>query len=125
MLTHYRHSAGTVDASFRDAERRYLLIKLKHKAAKGDQLTFTVERQAMETFVGTEEWVETILTQQVARITRSIVFPKGRPCRAATLHHDGQARLLPIVQLSQGRTSVQFEISRPDTGSPYRIHWTW
>jgi hypothetical protein len=51
MLTQYRHSAGTVAASFRDAQRRYLLIKLKHKAAKGDQLTFTVERQAMETFL--------------------------------------------------------------------------
>jgi hypothetical protein len=125
MLTSYQHSAGSIEESFRDAGYRHVVIGLNRKMQRGDQLRFTVERQAMEAFLQEHEWVETTLARPTKKLRRSIIFPKGRPCRVATLHHKGRELPLTIRPLPGGKTLVTFQVDNPEILTPYTVTWTW
>ena len=125
LLTHYRHSAGTIGESFKDGGRRHLVINLPRRMSRGETLTFEVERRAAVGFTARHEWLETTIDHPIRRLTRNIIFPKGRPCQAANLVVEGQIRTLTPVQLDDGRTMVSVQVPKPQADTPYTIHWTW
>jgi hypothetical protein len=125
LLTHYRNSAGTIGESFKDAGRRHLVINLPRRMARGETLTFEVERRAAVGFTARHEWLETTIDHPIRQLTRTIIFPKERPCQAAHLAVEGKIQTLTPAPLSDGRTLVRVQISQPHADTPYTIYWTW
>ena len=125
VLTSYHNEAGILEDSFRDEGRRHLVIGLRQPMRRGDILTFGVVRTAMVGFTEDEEWLETVIDHPAGQLSRSIVFPKARPCLCASLEHEGCERPLSIVALPDGRTTVGFDIPRPHANTPYTIRWAW
>src|SRR5450756_227572 len=98
-LAFYRNDAGILKDSFRDQGRRHLVVSLKRPMGRGEELSFDVVRSAMAGFTEEEEWLETTLDHPAQHLSRSIVFPKYRPCLSARLQYDGHQVDLPITCL--------------------------
>ena len=124
-LTSYRNDAGILKDSFRDQGRRHLVVSLKRPMGRGEELSFDVVRSAMAGFTEEEEWLETTLDHPAQHLSRSMVFPKYRPCLSARLQYEGHAVDLPITVLADGRTSVGFNIQDPKVCATYTIRWSW
>lgn len=124
-VAEYRNTAGWLGDSLRDEGRRHLIIGLKQPASRGQVLTFQVERTAMTGFTQEHEWLETTLNHPAERLTRSVIFPKGRPCRAASLFYEDRVFPLRVKEISGGRTQVGVRITRPKHGMPYVVRWAW
>jgi hypothetical protein len=101
LLTDYEHSAGSLEDSFMDQGRRHLVIDLKREMAAGEQLEFKVARTAMEGFRGSKAIVETTIDHPIAHLTRTIVFPKGRPVQRASFATG--VRMEPLRRTSWSR----------------------
>ena len=125
QLAGYRHSAGVIEGSLRDGRRRHLVVGLRRPMARGETLTFAVERLALAAFTEAEEWVETVVDHPVGRLRRTVVFPAGRPPRAAVLEVGDQRLPLAIHRRPTGQTAVQVRITRPLAHRPYVIRWSW
>jgi hypothetical protein len=125
LLTKYRNTAGSLEDSFRDGGRRHLVIGLKRPMSRGEDLSFQVEREAMEAFLQNEEWLETTIDHPIGKLGACIVFPKRRPVRRAVLRCNGLDVLLPTFELRDGRTMVGFHRADPRADTSYTIHWLW
>ncbi len=125
VVTSYHNEAGSVEDSFRDEGRRHLVIGLKRPMYRGEILTFRVARTAMVGFTREEEWLETTIDHPAGCLSRSVVFPKGRPCLRASLHYKDLEQPLPITLLPDGRTMISFFMPRPRADTPYTIRWIW
>ncbi len=124
-LTAYHNEAGVLRDLFLDEGKRHLVVGFKRPMCRGEMLTFRVERTAMVGFTGDEEWLETTIDHPTAHLSRSIVFPKERPCLQANLDCEGHEHPLPIRVLAGGRTLVGFHIAKPRVETPYTIRWIW
>jgi hypothetical protein len=125
VLTHYQNSAGPVEDSFRDAGKRHLVIGLKHAMKRGEELQFRVERKAMESFTKSDCVVETTIDHPIHRLSRAIIFPKGRPVQMAVFDDGKTKARLPIFNRADGRSMVGFELSSPRANTVYSIRWRW
>lgn len=124
-LAFYDNEAGSLEDSFKDEGRRHLVIGLKRTMGRGEVLKFEVVRRAMAQFTRDEEWVETIIDHPIDRLGYSVVFPKGRPCRRAVLHHEGLEAPLSVSKLAGGQTVVCFRVDHPHSNVPYTVRWSW
>ena len=124
-LASYHNDAGILKDSFRDHGRRHLVVGLKRPMSRGEELGFEVVRSAMVGFTEKEEWLETTLDHPAQHLSRSMVFPKYRPCLSARLHYDGHEADLPITVLADGRTAVGFNIQKPNACAAYTLRWSW
>jgi hypothetical protein len=125
VMTYYSNDAGTLEGSLRDGARRHLVIGLKRKMARGDVLSFVVERQAMAGFLTSNEWLETTIDHPIKRLRCRVVFPEERPCRRAVLALGTQRLALPITRQDRGRTAVEIDVAAPQAHAAYSIHWSW
>ncbi|MFN0074001.1 MAG: hypothetical protein ACKVVP_21185 [Chloroflexota bacterium] len=121
----YSTSAGRIIDSFKDGSRRHLVIQLKRPMRLGEILEFTVERRSMEMFTQPEGWEETTIDHPIHRLSRTIRFPKARPCQTAQLECNGQVIPLHVLGTKGGTTEIGLRVpkARPDT--PYVIRWFW
>jgi hypothetical protein len=125
QLGGYRHSAGPIGDSFKDAGRRHLVINLERPMRRGETLTFGVERTAMVGFTADHEWLETTIDHPIHRLTREIVFPSERPCRSADLVIGDRVMPLEPIRLPDGRTMIRVHVPDPKADTPYTICWSW
>jgi hypothetical protein len=125
QLVAYRNTAGSIGDSFRDQGRRHLLIELERPMARGELLTFEVERTAMVGFTDDHEWLETTIDHPIHQLTREIIFPRERPCLSAELVVEGLAVQLEPIRLPNGRTLLRVHIPTPQADTPYTICWCW
>lgn len=125
ILAGYQTSAGQVIDSFKDGARRHLMIELHQPMARGQILEFTVERRVLETFFGTEGWEETTIDHPIQQLSRTIRFPKARPCQTAHLEQRGQVLPLHVFTTPSGATELRVRIPKARTDTPYIIRWTW
>jgi hypothetical protein len=124
-LTDYRHSAGSVGESFREKDRRHLVIDLARPMRRQDLLTIEVQRLALAGFGGDKEWLETAIDRPVQRFEQRILFPPERPCREALLTVGMWIVPLRPVAIDGGRTMLGFDIPYPETNTPYLVRWRW
>jgi hypothetical protein len=125
QVSGYHHDAGVIAESFKDGGRRHLVIDLRRRLARGEELTFTVSREAMAAFLESEEWVETIADHPMERLQRQVIFPRSRPCQVAEIRFEGQSLAVPVQQLPDGRTRLAVEILLPLVNVPYTLVWRW
>lgn len=125
LLTNYQHSAGQVEDSFKDQGVRHLVIELQRPMWRGEELSFQVEREAMESFTKAQGILETTIDHPIKQLRRRILFPKARPVQQATLECEGKSFRLPIARLQDGRTAVGFKLAHPRQNTPYTVRWSW
>ena len=125
MLTDYRHTAGRIGKSFKDQGTRHLVIDFKRPMARGETLTFVVERTAMEGFAESDEWLETTIDHPIAHFGQKIIFPKERPCQKAELTVGGQFAPLEPIILADGRTLLEVAVAHPSADTPHTVRWHW
>ncbi|MCC7106247.1 MAG: hypothetical protein IT307_13980 [Chloroflexi bacterium] len=124
-LAGYATTAGRVRDSFKDDGRRHLVLELPRPLQRGETLDFSIQRTVMEGFVDEEEWDETILDHPIDSLSRTIVFPKERPCQAASLIYQGQTFPLHVLEMPEGDTLVRVRIAHPKPHTAYIISWRW
>lgn len=124
-ITGYATTAGRVVDSFKDGSRRHLVVQLKQPMQRGQILEFTVERRAMEMFTLSEGWEETTIDHPMRRLSRTIRFPKGRPCQRAQLEVRSQVIPLHVLETSDGVTEIGLQIPKAEADTPYVIRWHW
>ncbi len=124
-LASYRNTAGPILASLRDRGVRHLVIRLPRPMHRGEELTFVVERTALEAFTGDEEWEETTIDHPIQQLSRRIVFPLGRPCDAARLTCGHEMAPLHVFGQPGGQTELRLHIPHAQAQAPYTIHWRW
>jgi hypothetical protein len=124
-LAHYHNSAGQLSESFRDGDRRHLVIDLARAMRRGETLSFDVERTAMVGFTGDSEWLETTIDHPIHHLGQEIVFPPERPCLWAELVAASMIIPLRPFGTSDGRTRLRFSIPHPEAHTPYLVRWRW
>ena len=124
-LAGYTNTAGPIAASFRDGGLRHLVIRLPRPMRRGEVLEFVVERVALEAFTEEEEWEETTIDHPIRQLSRTIVFPAGRACNAATLTCGDEAARLHIFARPDGGTELRLHIPTAQAHTPYTVRWSW
>jgi hypothetical protein len=125
ITAEYSSSAGRIVDSFKDGSRRHLVIQLERPMGRGEILEFTVERRTMETFTQPVGWEETTIDHPIQRLSRTIRFPKTRPCQTARLEWQGQQAPLHVLQAPDGGTEIALRIPKARTDTAYIVRWTW
>lgn len=121
----YTTTAGRIGDSFKDGNRRHLVIQLERPMRRGEIFEFTIERRTLEAFTGDEEWSETTIDHPIARLSQVVRFPKARPCQGAKLEYPGGGTPLHVLETTEGATEIGLRIPKPRTDTPYLIRWTW
>ena len=124
-MTGYATTAGRVIDSFKDGWRRHLVIQLKRPMQRGQILEFMIERRAMEMFTQPEGWEETTIDHPIHHLSRTIRFPKDRPCQDARLEYRGQVLPLHVLAAGDGTTEIGVRMPKARTDMPYVIRWHW
>lgn len=79
----------------------------------------------LEGFLARQEWLETTIDHPIERYSQAILFPRGRPCRQATLIYQDRAFPLHVLETREGRTELRVRIPSPRANTPYLICWSW
>jgi hypothetical protein len=124
-VSRYRNTAGPIGESFKDAGVRHLVIDLERPMGRGETLGFEVERTAMAGFTRPDEWLETTFDHAISQFGQQVIFPNWRPCQWAELIVGYQVEPLQPIRLPDGRTLLQFAITRPQTDLPLTLRWHW
>src|SRR4051812_18049204 len=79
LLADYQNTAGLIGDSFKDQGVRHLVIDLGRAMARGETLTFAVERTVTAGFTDDEEWLEATIDHPASHLGQRILFPIERP----------------------------------------------
>ncbi len=93
-------------------------------------LELWIERIIRNGFLEKAERLETQIDHLMRKRKLSIISPKKRPCRRATLSRKsaGKTSLLPqkhFALLPDGRQKLTWETNRPKLHDLYTIKWAW
>jgi hypothetical protein len=91
---------------------------------------FWIERVIKGGVTEEHEWFETEIDHWMRSLKLSVVFPKERPCRRATLSRRSTGKTTLLRQehfalLPDGRQKLTWETSRPKLHDRYTIKWVW
>ena len=95
---------------------------------RGQDYRMTISFDAIDSFANSTEVYEHLVTTKTKKLKMRINFHPDRPCGAvkAYLQYGGQTHQpLKDPWVSDDRTEVLFEMSKPKEGSEYALEWTW
>jgi len=126
----YRCSPGKAVDFYEEGSRWTVLISLRETKKRGDTLVLETTRTMRESFHGDRWWWEEEITQPTAQLAVTIIFPKERRCRRATLTQRSHRHtvILPRQRLrflSDGRQALTWQAGHPQLHDLYRIQWSW
>ena len=115
---------------YEDGSRHNVLISLRETKDRGDILELWIERVVRDALLKRQEWFETEIDHLSRKLRMSIIFPKSRPCRRATVtpRSTGKTTLLAqshFALLPDGRQKLTWETKRPKLHDLCTIKWTW
>ena len=130
LFARYRCQPGVQVDFYEDGSKHNVLISLRETKDRGDVLELWIERVIHNGFQEKAEWLETEIDHLMRKLKLSIIFPKKRPCRRATLSRrsTGKTSLLPqkhFALLPDGRQKLTWEMRRPKLHDRYTIKWAW
>ena len=130
LFGRYRCQPGVAVDFYEDGSKHNILVSLRETKNRGDCLELWIERVIGNGFVKREEWFEVEIDHLMRRLKRSIIFPKGRPCRRATLSRRSTGKVTPLPQkrfalLPDGRQKLTWETRHPRLHDLYTIKWAW
>lgn len=130
LFARYRCQPGVPVDFYEDGARHHVLISLRETKHRGETLELWIERVIKGGFVGKEGWLETEIDHWVRHLRISIVFPKKRPCRRATLSQRSTGKTTLLSQkhfalLPDGRQKLTWETHHPKFQDRHTIKWVW
>ena len=126
----YDVSPGIAADRYREGDRWHVLISLRATKNRGDVEDFLLTRRIQDGFTHKEEWWEVELRHPTRWLRLSIVFPKGRPCRGASLTQRSRHRTQELgpecfSTLPDGRQQLHWETRNVQSLEVYTIRWSW
>ena len=115
---------------YEDGSKCNILISLRETKNRGDVVEFWIEREIKGGLLEKNEWFETEIDHWMKHLKLSIIFPKERPCRSATLSRRSSEKATLLSQehfalLPNGSQKLTWETSRPKLHDRYTIKWVW
>ena len=126
----YQCQPGVPVDCYEDGSKHNILISLRETKNRGDVIELWIERVIRDGLLQKQEWFETEIDHLMKNLRLSIIFPKERPSRRATLSRrsTGQTTLLPhrhFALLPDGRQKLTWKTSNPRLHDRYTIKWVW
>jgi len=126
----YRCSPGVAVDFYEEGSRWTVLISLRETRKRGDTLALETSRTMLGSFPDDRCWWEEEIYQPTAQISVTIIFPKERRCRRATLTQRSRDHAVTLPRqrlrfLSDGRQALTWQADHPQLHDLYRIAWSW
>lgn len=130
LFAKYRCRPGVPVDFYEDGSKYHVLISLRETKNRGDVTEFWIERVVKGGFMGKHDWLETEIDHWVRHLKLSIIFPRKRPCRRATLSRRSTGKTTLLSQkhfalLPDGRQKLTWETGRPKFQDRHTIKWVW
>ena len=130
LFADYKCQPGVPVDFYEDGSKRNVLISLRETKNRGDMIEFWIERGIKDGLLEEHEWFETEIDHLMTKLKLSIIFPKGRPCRRATLSRRSTGKMIPLslkhfALLPDGRQKLTWTTRRPKLHDRYTIKWDW
>ena len=130
LFAEYRCQPGVPVDIYEDGSKCNVLISLRETKNRGDVVELWIERVIEGGLLEEREWFETEIDHLMKALRVSIIFPRGRPCRRATLSRRSTEEIALLSQshfalLPDGRQKLTWKTGRPKLHDLYTIKWTW
>jgi hypothetical protein len=114
IFAEYHCQPGVPVDFYEHGSRHNILISLRETKDRGDVIDLWVERVIEDGLLKEQEWLETEIDHWMKRLTLSIIFPKDRLCRRATLSRRCTGKTIELPQkrfalLPDGRQKLTWE----------------
>lgn len=114
---------------------RYVIeIKLDKEYQRGQEIALFYSKELNDSFLDSEEWVETLVTTNVGKTVLMVVFPEDRPpISARAIHRHGDyVEAIPLGHdlfiesiTDEGKRTLRWTIPNPVQRDLYTIEWKW
>jgi hypothetical protein len=113
IFARYQVAPGVVADRYREGDRWTVLISLRETKQRGDVQDFHIERRVRNGFTKAEEWQQAEIRHRTRYFRLAVIFPKARPCRAATIRLRRHRQTIPLgpacfQHLPDGRQMVRW-----------------
>lgn len=130
IFADYRISPGIVADRYLVGDRWNILISLRNSKSRGDLEEFFIESTFKNSFLRTEEWQQIEIRHRTKHLKMTIVFPKQRRCKHATIQQRGRHRSIELGNehfggLPDGRQIVTWEINDIEPLEVFTLRWEW
>ena len=130
LFANYRCQPSTPVDIYEDGSRHNVLISLRETKNKGDRLELWIERTIKGGFTQRSEWFETAIDHYMRELSVSIVFPRKRQCKRATLSRRSTGKTVRLPEdnfalLPDGRQKLTWKTAHPKLHDLYTIKWVW
>jgi hypothetical protein len=130
IFARYQCQPGLPVDWYEDGSKHNVLISLRETKNRGDMIELWIERVIHDGLLEEHEWLETEVDHIMQHLRLSVVFPRGRPCRRATLSRRSTGKTAPLSHehfalLPDGRQKLTWETDNPRLHDRYTIKWVW
>lgn len=130
LFASYKCQPGVPVDIYEDGSKYNILISLRETKRKGDTLDLWIERIIEGGFTQRNEWLETEVDHWTDQMKLSIVFPKDRHCKRATLSRRKTDKTFRLPQdrfalLPNGDQKLTWSTHRPSLHDCYTVKWVW
>ena len=126
----YTIAPGEAVDCYRDGDRWHVLVSLRQTKNRGDVDDFYVERMVQDGFLREEEWWQIELRHPVQRLSLTVLFPRARHCRTASMNRRSRHQTSELgaeywTVLPDGRQQLRWEAKEIEPLEIFTLRWTW
>ena len=130
LFAKYQCQPGVPVDFYEDGSKHNVLISLRETKDRGDIVELWIERVVRDALLKKQEWFETEIDHLMRTLKLSIIFPRKRPCRRATLSQRSIGKTTLLAQnhfalLPDGKQKLTWGAKHPKLHDRYTIKWTW
>jgi hypothetical protein len=130
LFAEYRCQPGVPVDFYEDGAKHNVLISLRETKNRGDMIELWSERVIKGGFLRCPWWLETEIDHLTRHLRLSIIFPKQRPCRQASLARKSTKKTVLLGAqhfrfFPDGRQRLTWETKAPKLNDLYTIKWDW
>ena len=130
IFAEYGCSPGVPADFYQDGSRHTVLISLREIKSRRDVLKLVIRRRIVGGFRETNESWETEVSHRTMHLSVSVIFPRGRTCRRATVTQRSTSKTVTLGAkhyrfLADGRQQLTWEIRNPRLHDRYSLGWEW
>lgn len=130
IFADYKCSPGVPVDRYREGHRHRVLISLRQTKNRGDTEEFHIHRVIRNGFTNSVEDFQTEIDHRTCRLDISVIFPRERPAKQATLIEQNASRTLALDAdhiriLPDGRQRVSWRTRNPRRYEAYIVRWEW
>ena len=130
LFAEYHCRPGVPVDFYEDGSKHNVLISLRETKNRGDVMDLWIQRVVRGGLATPPWWLETEIEHWTRNLKLSIIFPKERLCRHATITRRIAERTAPLGDqhfafLRDGRQQVTWQAKHPKLHDVHTIKWDW